>query len=272
MMKIGALIPAYNPSEVLVGIVEELVQSPIETIVVVDDGSRKSCEPVFEKIGRMARVTVLRHAINRGKRAALKTELNHIYCMGTKQPLGVVTIDADGQHLVADALEVAGAIEENPGSIVLGVRDLGRDIPLRSYIGNSLTRFLYRLLIGQNITNTQTGLRGIPTRYIPRLLKIESDGYEFELDMLLLCKHSGIGIVQCPIATRYENNNASSHFNPIEDSMRIYFVLLRFSLASMSTALIDHIVFWTSFQSLHSIAYCTILARIFAVIYTTTPW
>lgn len=138
---------------------------------------------------------------------------------------------------------------------------------MRSYIGNGLTRYLYRVLIGQNINDTQTGMRGVPKRYVPGLLRIESNGYEFELDMLILYKHSGIRIVQCSITTLYENNNAGSHFNPLRDSMRIYFVLLRFSFASLSTSAIDYLVFWTVYQGMKSVVICTVTARIFAVVY-----
>ena len=267
-MNVAALVPAYNPSDVLVSIVVELVEKGMSHVVVVDDGSSPSREPIFDRIAGMENVTLLRHAVNRGKGAALKTGMNHIYCMSDR-PSGVVTVDADGQHLATDAIRIGSHLAENPGSIILGVRNLTRNIPLRSYIGNALTRFLYRTLIGQNISDTQTGLRGIPVRYIPRLLKIESDGYEFELDMLLMCKHSKIRIVQCPITTLYENDNAGSHFNPIRDSMRIYFVLLRFSFASLSTTTIDYLVFWTVYQSqsMKSVALCTVMARIFAVAY-----
>ena len=267
-MDIIALIPAYNPGagDILISIVRELVDSPVRAIVVVDDGSSPPFAPLFEAISRLPGVTVIRHGSNRGKGAALKTGFRHIQSLPTP-PKGVITLDADGQHLVSDALGVAEELERNPARLILGVRKLTRDIPLRSYIGNTLTRFLYRRLIGQDVADTQTGLRGIPTCCLPQFLKLGSDGYEFELDMLLMCKHSSIPLVQHSIATRYENGNAGSHFNPIRDSLKIYFVLLRFTLTSISTAAIDYLVFWTTYQLLESVVLCTAAARVCAVIY-----
>ena len=87
-----------------------------------------------------------------------------------------------------------------------------------------------RWIIGQRISDTQTGLRGIPLAMIPRLLVIPHHGYEFELEMLLVCKYEGIRIRETGIQTIYLDGNRSSHFNPLLDSFRIYFVLLRFTV------------------------------------------
>ena len=84
-----------------------------------------------------------------------------------------------------------------------------------------------------------------PDRHI--LLKTPSQGYEFELDMLLLTRNERVPIVEQPIQTIYLDGNASSHFNPLRDSMRIYFVLLRFALISMCTAVIDNLLFIASY-------------------------
>ena len=79
---------------------------------------------------------------------------------------------------------------------------------------------LMRLIVGQKLTDTQTGLRGIPAPLVPCLLKLPSSGYEFELDMLIACKHQSVGIVEQPIRTIYLEGNKSSHFRPVADSMR----------------------------------------------------
>ena len=102
-------------------------------------------------------------------------------------------------------------------------------------------------LIGQKLTDTQTGLRGIPTSLLLRILRVESTGYEFELDMLMACKHQGYPIWQEPIRTIYLEGNRSSHFHPILDSMRIYVLLLRFSVLSLLTAAIDNVAFVLTF-------------------------
>lgn len=259
-MKVTALIPAYNPSHNLVALVRDLAAADFAAIIVVNDGSTRECDPVFAAIGAIDRAIVLEHSVNLGKGAALKTGLNHACCCFGDH-IGVVTIDADGQHLVTDARQVAAALAAHPESLVVGARSFGKDVPWRSKFGNNLTKYLFRLLVGQKLTDTQSGLRGIPRSLVRSLLKIRANGYEFELDMLLACKYSGRHILEQPITTVYIGQNQSSHFNPVVDSMRIYFVLFRFTLASLFSALIDNVVFIAVFWFSADILVSQVVAR-----------
>ncbi len=241
-MELAAIIPAYNPSPELVEYVRRLADTDFARIIVINDGSSPQCDPTFQAIEEIPKVTLLRHAINLGKGAALKTGFNHACCYFGDH-IGVVTIDADGQHLLEDAVKVAEVLKSHPENLVMGVRTFGKNVPLRSKIGNILTSFLFRLLVGQSLADTQSGLRGIPKSFLPGLLKVGSNGFEFDLDTLLTWKYTRRPIIQQPIQTVYIRGNESSHFNPILDSMRIYFVLFRFTLASLSSALIDYAIF-----------------------------
>lgn len=265
-MKVVALIPAYNPSRLLVELVHELSASKFGAIVVVNDGSNAECDAIFTEVEKINKVTLLRHAVNLGKGAALKTGLNHAYCLFGDH-VGVITIDADGQHLTDDALKVAEVLEMHPEGLIIGVRDFDTNVPLRSKIGNGLTKYLFRMLIGQKLTDTQSGLRGIPRSFIPGLLKIMANGYEFELDMLLSCKYTGRQIVEQPITTVYIEQNRSSHFNPFVDSMKIYFVLFRFTFASLASALIDNIVFILVYGFSSSISISQVSARTISMMF-----
>lgn len=102
-----------------------------------------------------------------------------------------------------DIVAVAQTLLRRPDALILGVRKFGPDVPLRSRLGNTLTRHLLRLLVGQRLADTQTGPRGIPRHLIPQLMKLPSSGYEFELDMLLACKHRACPIVTQDIRTIY---------------------------------------------------------------------
>jgi glycosyltransferase involved in cell wall biosynthesis len=253
MDKMIALIPAYNPTERLVGIVRGLAESGFASIVVVNDGSDAGCDPLFAEVATIRQVTLLRHAVNLGKGAALKTGLNHAFCRFPGHA-GAVTVDADGQHLAEDARKVALSLRQDPDVLVVGARGFDTEVPFRSRIGNGITRTLFRFLIGRKLTDTQSGLRGIPMGFVPSLLKIPSTGYEFELDMLLACKYTGRGIVEEPIRTVYLDGNISSHFNPLIDSMKIYFVLFRFTLASLLSAVIDSTLFLVSQASARTVS------------------
>lgn len=258
------LIPAYNPPQGLVSLVRRLTTRGL-TVVVVDDGSRPEFRPVFESLRPMA--AVLRHAINLGKGAALKTGINHVLCE-YPQAAGIVTADADGQHTDSDIAKVASRLCSSPGRVVLGVRRFdSADVPWRSRFGNQLTNVAVRWLIGQRLGDTQTGLRGLPATLLPHLLTIRSSGYEFELDVLIACRQHGFRVLEEPVATIYEDGNKVSHFNPLLDSLRIYFVLLRFSFVSLLTSLLDNAVFILVYPMVGSVAKAQILGRGTAVLF-----
>ena len=149
---------------------------------------------------------------------------------------GVVTADADGQHHPQDIERVGEALMRQPGALILGSRDFGRDVPLRSRFGNIATRGIMHALLGQKLTDTQTGLRGIPANFLSRLMRM-NHGLRIRTRAMLIAAHElEIPMVEVPIRTIYEEGNKSSHFNPIVDSMKIYFVLLRFGSVSMLSA------------------------------------
>ncbi len=212
----------------------------------------------------MPRVTVLHHAVNLGKGAALKTGLNH-FCFAMPQASGVVTADADGQHLAADVLRIAARLEETGDRLVLGSRQFALGVPLRSRFGNVLTKYAFWGVMGKKLEDTQSGLRGIPQNLARRLLRLKDSGYEFELDMLVHCRRTGVPIEACPIAAVYLDENRSSHFHPVVDSLKIYNVFLRFIAASLATAAVDYFVFFLAFAGMANILLAQVAARLAAV-------
>jgi putative flippase GtrA len=97
------------------------------------------------------------------------------------------------------------------------------------------------------------------------MLSVQAPGYEFELEMLLAARHLGVDFVEEPIRTIYRPGNPTSHFQPFRDSMRIYFVLLRFSLMSVATALVDNGAFFIFFRLLGRLTPALLLARALAI-------
>ena len=98
-----------------------------------------------------------------------------------------------------------------------------------------------------------------------RLLRLEARGYEFELEMLIAARQAGVPVVEVPIRTIYEAGNQSSHFNPLTDSMKIYFVLLRFSSVSLMAALLDNLVFYLVWKRSGYILGAQVVARVVSV-------
>ncbi len=273
-MSAAIVIPVYKPAPALLEVVSGVGALLSNPIVVVDDGSGAEFEPLFERLKAFPAVCVLRHAVNLGKGAALKTGMN--YVLVHYPGFATVTVDGDGQHAPEDVARIVQRHEEQPESLVLGSRTLGSrtprgPIPWRSRLGNALTRVFVRFLVGQRLTDTQTGLRAIPCSLQKSILSIASQRYEFETEMLIAAHHLGCQIIEEPIQTIYEPGNSSSHFNPLSDSMRIYFVLFRFSVLSMLTALIDNLVFLLVFTITRNIGLSQVASRAVAVCFNYGP-
>jgi len=260
------LIPAYKPDKSLTSLVEELVQRGVRRVVVVDDGSPECSAPIFSVLERRPECDVVRHAVNLGKGRALKTGLNHIL-LRHRDCAGVVTCDADGQHTPEDVVRIGEALAGSPRSLVLGCRRFSGDVPLRSRIGNLATRYIFRFVAGKGLSDTQSGLRGLPLYLAEDLLRLSGEQYEYEMNMLLLAKERDLNLLEVPISTVYLNNNAASHFNPLFDSMKIYFVLLRYGFTSFLTAVLDQLIFFASYRSGVPVAQSIVLARLLSSIF-----
>ena len=204
------LIPSFKPTDILNDLVGQLRSASELPIVVVDDGSGPDHAEVFQRLKQIPGIRVLTNAINLGKGAALKHGMNHIL-VNFPDCVGVVTADADGQHTVTDILRVANELEKNSGKAAFGVRRFNSAVPLRSRFGNVVSRYIYRFLIGLGVSDTQTGLRGIPRRLMLRCLEIRANRYEFETEQLIVIRTIGMPVQEIPIETIYIESNRNSH-------------------------------------------------------------
>lgn len=254
----AVVIPAYQPGPILLDLFNELQQKEIENIIVVNDGSNPNSKPIFDRIEKLGG-TVLNHGQNLGKGQALKTAFNFILSR-LPQVKSVLTCDADGQHHADDVLNLFKVAAEKRNELLLGSREFDDQvIPWRSRFGNKVTKQVFRFLVGQALTDTQTGLRVIPRSFLPALIQIKTGRYEFEMEMLVLAGKKNIPLREVSIQTIYEENNPTSHFNPLLDSLRIYFVFIRFSIASIASAITD-IVSFTLFYYLTSELFLSLLS------------
>jgi glycosyltransferase involved in cell wall biosynthesis len=267
MKPVAIVIPAYKPGGQLVEVLGELLErrdpEVVARILVCNDGSGPEYAPVFEQVRNLPGVTVIGHAVNRGKGAALKTAFNHVL-MEFPEIGAIVTADADGQHRPADILRVATAACQDNNRLYLGVREFGSNTPARSKFGNEVTRKVMWLFTGLHLKDTQTGLRGLPVDVCRDALRLSSNGYEFEMDMIVSVHTSRkrhTAIVEIPIETVYEVGNPTSHFNPVLDSMRVYFVFIRYCGASLFTFITDYLVFLLALVGTSSLVSSMFLGR-----------
>lgn len=240
---VAAVLPCLNPPEAFERVVAGLLDAGFCDVVIVDDGSRAEFRARFARAGAEPRCHVLRHEVNRGKGAALKTAFAWL---SENRPdcTGAVTVDGDGQHLMKDVLACAAALMEGGGALILGCRDFNAEnVPPKSRVGNRFTRAVLGLLCGVKVSDTQTGLRGVPAAQFQRMLTIRGERYEYETNMLLELRRDRVPFREVPIETVYDGGNAGTHFRPIADSLRIYRFILLYVLSSLAGALLDLAVF-----------------------------
>ncbi|WP_191279662.1 bifunctional glycosyltransferase family 2/GtrA family protein [Nocardioides flavus (ex Wang et al. 2016)] len=233
------LIPAYRPGPAMLRTLAQLrAARPTWPLVVVDDGTGSAFTDVFDAATALG-AEVLTHARNRGKGVALKTGFEHV--ARTRPGMAVVCADADGQHAPRDIIAVADRLGADPleRRLVLGTRGLDGPIPLRSRLGNDLTRWLFTAATHLRLSDTQTGLRGIPPGLLSWATRVPGDRYDYELQMLLRAARAGIGLDTVPIDTIYLDHNSSSHFRPVVDSLRVYVPLVLFLASSLATFAVD---------------------------------
>jgi glycosyltransferase involved in cell wall biosynthesis len=253
-----ALIPSYEPDERLTHLVADLAGIDGVQVLVVDDGSGPAYAAVFAAAA-LAGAEVLTHGTNRGKGAALRTGFDHIRRHHPGEP--VVCADSDGQHSLLDILRVAAAIDDD-NDIVLGVRRFTGRVPLRSRVGNLFSAGLFAVVTGSWIADTQTGLRGYPHRLLDWLAAVPGERFEYELNLLLGASRERLRIEQLDIATIYLQHNASSHFRPLQDSLRVLQPLLGYAASSLAGFGVDAAALFALYPLTGNLAASVVLARL----------
>lgn len=280
MGKIAIVIPAYEPDSRLLDLLDELVSEDMGPVFVVNDGSGEQYEDIFTGAKEKVEKTggrVLIHEVNRGKGRALKTAFSYIL-EKNEEISGVVTADSDGQHTCECIKKVMEAASENSDCLILGVREFNLDnIPWKSRFGNVLTEKVFKYITGVHVSDTQTGLRGIPRDYMRELLDLKGERFEFEMRMLIDAAGK-MQIIEVPIKTIYDSKeNHQTHFDPFRDSVRIYRILaerfLKFIVSSLSSSVIDVVLFGLFCSLLKArhpelyVSISTVLARVISATY-----
>lgn len=268
------IIPAFNPDEDLfLKFVNEVTKN-FSKIIVVNDGSKEEYKETFTKIQELHNeIQILKHNVNLGKGRALKTAFNHVL-NNYQDCIGIVAADCDGQHGITDVINCAQVLQNNSSALILGVRDFSKkNVPFKSRYGNKLTKGIFKLFIGLNIKDTQTGLRAMSTKLMKVFMNTKGERYEYETNMLIECKQNNIPIIQVPIMTIYIQQNQTSKFNPLKDSISIYKLFAKYIISSVSSFILDIILFniflviLNKYGIANKIIIATIIARIISSLY-----
>lgn len=277
---IPIVIPSYEPDERLIALLHDLDEKEMGPVIIVNDGSSEKYDSIFkeaESIISKRGGKFISYRPNRGKGRALKTAFSYI-TGNMPDALGCVTADSDGQHTPDCINRIKDTLIANPNNLILGVRKFEKkDIPWKSWFGNTVTIGVFSYVAGMRVSDTQSGLRGIPFKFMKELIDCKGERFEYEMQMLLECA-GRYDLTEVPIATIYESKeNHQTHFKPVRDSLRIYKILgkkfVKFLFASLSSFVIDillfHLfvfIFKDAFAALY-ITMATVGARVISAVY-----
>ncbi len=231
------LIPAYKPNELLLKTIDE-IRSENFGILCVDDGSGDEYASVFEKAAENA--VVIAHKKNKGKGAALKFGFSKIKELFPDCRF-IITADADGQHAIKDICAVRDELKRG-AEFVVGSREFSGDIPLRSRIGNNMSRFMFTIVTGCYLRDNQMGLRGFKAEHTDWLSLPTGSRYDYEMNVLLYAARQNIPITEVTAETIYIDDNSSSHFNPALDTLRIYKRMFRTAWATLASVVLSFVL------------------------------
>ena len=221
------LIPTYNNEKTLAEVIKD-VSAYANDIIVINDGSTDSTDEILKELSG---IEVISYNKNKGKGHALKTGLLRAKERGFTY---AISIDSDGQHFADDIPVFLQAIEENPGAMLIGARNLQQEnMPQKNTFGNKFSNFWCKLETGIDLPDTQSGFRLYPLKELEGM-KLFTTKYEFEIEIMVKMAWKNVPVLPVPIKVFYaKGDERVSHFRPFKDFFRIsvlntYLVTLAF--------------------------------------------
>lgn len=218
-MKIAIVAPAYNEEKIIGNFIGNL-KNIKHSVYIVDDGSTDKTQEVLRNFQfPISKFQILRHKVNLGKGAAMKTGAEAAFSDGAS---AVIFIDTDGQHDFSDLSKFIKKLNEGY-DIVFGSRNMSMGVPLIRYLGNKITSLLISLLFGTYVSDILCGYRAI-TKEAYNKIKWESAGYAVETEMVIKSVKHKLKHCEVPVTTLYLDVFKGVS---IMDAIGIFFNILR---------------------------------------------
>lgn len=234
-MKIAVVIPAYNEVKNIGGVLSSLPKSILGHEVwplVADDGS---IDGTHKAAKAHENAHVVRHRVNLGKGAAVKTGCDAAYRLGADI---IVLMDGDGQHQPRDIKRlVAPLLKKSSSCMVIGSRKAGRKMPWLMRLGNHGLSLTARTIFDINVSDTQSGFRAFHRQTYPKIRWGAAD-YAMETEMLILAAVHGVKFIEVDIETVYLDHYKGT---TVLDGLRI-----------AKTLLIWRLLWYRAYRSLES--------------------
>ena len=216
---LAVIIPALNAARTVGNVVVE-ARKYHEPVIVIDDGSTDGTGDA----ARAAGANVLRHDVNRRKGAALKTGFAWALDNGCS---AVITLDADGQHLPGEIPKFIEQYARGGEDLIIGGRaHLFAHMLPRRRNANRFSAWCIAKCSGVEITDSQSGFR-LYSAHLLRALKLRTDGFDMESEVIVLAGRRGFKIVTIPIELGFVDGLSTSHFRPLLDTLRIAWTVTR---------------------------------------------
>jgi len=219
MKKTYIVIPAYNEEKKIGDVIRGLKSAGYCNIVVVDDGSIDKTARVAKKAG----ATVLRHVINRGQGAGLKTGIEFALQQGAEY---IVTFDADGQHSPSSIKQLMAALSNGKAEVALGSRFLAKDsnTPFIRAIFLRGGALIFRLFYGVRLTDSHNGLRAL-TRKAATAIDISCDDMAHASEIVEEIARDRLPYVEVPVTITYSDYSRAKGQSTL-NSFRILWKML----------------------------------------------
>ncbi len=213
--KICVIIPTYNNANTLIDVIHG-VQKYSDNIIIVNDGSTDSTS---ELLNTVSCLKIISFPLNKGKGAAIKEGMAEALSHGFEY---VMTIDSDGQHYPDDIPKMFNALNKNPDSLIIGSRNINADgMPSKNTFANKFSNFWFWAETNKKLPDTQSGFRIYPIKFYKNT-KFFTNGFEFEIEILVRSAWKDIKIIPTPVKVYYPSpEKRVTHFRPFRDFARI---------------------------------------------------
>ena len=217
-LKCCVLIPTYNNEKTIEKVIESTFDY-CDDVIVVNDGCTDSTAEILKKFANLITVT---HPVNKGKGVGLRNGFAKAVELGFDY---VISIDSDGQHFPSDFEKFLTKIEQEPGSLIIGARNMTTEnVPTKSTFGNKFSNFWFWAETGISLPDTQSGFRLYPVQRLKKIWLFTTK-FELEIEVIVKAAWRGIPVTSVPVSVFYApQGERISHFKPSVDSTRISFL------------------------------------------------
>jgi glycosyltransferase involved in cell wall biosynthesis len=224
---LAVIVPAFNEAATLGRVLHRVLLQPcVQQLVVVDDGSADGSFEVAERFLSDRRVSVYRHAANRGKGAAIRTAVEAVTA-----PL-VIIQDADLEYDPLEYQIMISPLLQGRADVVYGVRGFAGQSAYSYWfvLGNRLLTTATNVLFNCYIQDMESGFKAMRTELMRRL-SLHGDRFDIEPEITARILRLGYRIHEVPI-TYYARSREEGKKLTWVDGARALGTLLRLRLSS----------------------------------------